>query len=109
MTDNNLIEGEGLDQDNVPAKTCLIHALEPYAHDSEELKRLAAKFLPFALSCALLDSLCMEEIKEIVKTYPELVTTVLKCAKELRGDKSFTASAPYESREYKDFILSLTN
>jgi len=54
LTDKN--NAEDMYEINQAGKTVnlsLMLALEPYGHNPEELKHLAAKFLPFSLSCAL--------------------------------------------------------
>lgn len=84
----------------------LMAEIEHYAGNISELKRMAAKFLPFTLICALQNSSGLQELKAIVTKYPELKSTVVECAAQLRQNEE--GWKDHGSPEYKKYIISLS-
>jgi hypothetical protein len=73
----------------------------------QDNKRVALQYLPLALSCALQNDYCLQDIKNASKTYPDLIPDIVTCAINLRKDKLFSDWTKYESNKYKDFIVRL--
>jgi len=93
----------------VLAYTPLMNMLRDRPDDKGERKRVAAQHLPIALSCALQNDECLQDIKNVAETYLDLIPDILACALNLRKDKLFGEWTKYESKPYKDFIVSLDN
>jgi hypothetical protein len=102
-------EAEAMAHGGVLSYTPLMSMLQESSQDSGERKRIAVRYLPMALSCALQNLECLQDIKNVAETYPDLVSAIITCAHNLRKDKSFGSWTAYESTEYKDFIIKLEN
>jgi hypothetical protein len=100
-------EKKALAGGGVLSYTPLTFKLEECAQDKGERKRIALQYLPMALSCALQNDECLHDIKNVSETYADLTPDILACAKNLRKDKLFGTWTEHESKQYKDFIVSL--
>jgi len=87
----------------------LMQKLKESAQDAGERKRVAINYLPIALSCALQNDECLQDIKNVAEAYPDLISDILTSAINLRKDKHLSSWTNYESNLYKDFIKKLEN
>jgi hypothetical protein len=100
-------EAKAMAGGGVLSYTPLLYTLEGYADDIVKRKLVAVQYLPLALSCALQNDECLQDIKNVSMTYPDLIPVILTYAKDLRKDKMFGEWTKYESKPYQDFIVSL--
>ena len=70
-------------------------------NDVDKRKQIAIGELPAVLLCASQNEVYLKDIKNIGKTFPDLLTVILNCAVALRIDKCFGDWEIYECANYK--------
>lgn len=90
----------------VMAYTPLLSRLERCA-DNAERDRVALKYLPANLLCALQDDNCLRDIIDVGEKYPRLLPYIYGIALGLRSNQKLKSWTEYESFNYKEFIAGI--
>jgi hypothetical protein len=104
----NLSELADLEPGGVMTYTPIMRKLKG-VKDAEERKRIVIWRLPTALLCALQNEECLKDIKDVIATYPDLISIVIKSDHDLRQDKHYSDWMESESDGYKRMINELEN
>lgn len=73
----------------------------------EGRRQKASESLPMALLCAIQDSKCLNDIRNVANQYPHLIPEIVIADHDLRLNSKYHEWMDYETKDYKSFITQM--